>query len=536
VIRWVSVLAVSLAAEAAAVCPIVDTASDALVAPAGSLRECMELANVNPALRTITFVPSVFASRAIILAGALPAVTAPVRIEGPPGLRVIINGAATQDVTGFDVRSDDVSLVRLEVRNFRGGGGYGAGTAVFFHSVSRGRIEDCTISNNQGGGVLFEGSGGGHRITGSTISENDIAGIRWYGPGSCQTTRSAITDNVFRGNNVGNTSADDIAITFTGCIDVVGNTFEQNRYFGIRLTGASSNVLIAGNELSNATVGFFSGSRNNEVRGNRFVHDAGDALVIGDGNGSIDNRVVGNLFLGSTSAERALSVYNLSSTTRLFHNTVLGYRSTGIVVDELQAVDVRNNLFVDMPSAVTGPLGAGSTVESNGVFSVATPCAACDAGGWWVGDPGFVAPPGNLQLQSCRAGAIDRGVDLGALQPARAADGGRFWGLAPDLGAFETACAARVDDDAGVLDGGLIGAGVSDGGVPDAGADAGVDDAGIVVVGVVDAGVDAGGPDAGSPAVATRLLVGCGCSSDGSFALVVLALFALMRARPRRQP
>jgi hypothetical protein len=79
----------------------------------------MELANVNPALRTITFLPSVFASRAIILAGALPAVTAPVRIEGPPGLRVIINGAATQDVTGFDVRSDDVSLVRLEVRNFR---------------------------------------------------------------------------------------------------------------------------------------------------------------------------------------------------------------------------------------------------------------------------------------------------------------------------------------------------------------------------------------------------------------------------------
>ncbi len=527
--RISALLIIFLAKDALAVCPVVDTAADAPMAPTGSLRQCLLLANATPGRDVITFDPALFPAARIQLAAPLPSVTEAVRIEGPVGGRVVIDGAATVDATGFDVRADGVELVRLEVRGFRGAG-YGAGTGVFFRSVSRGVIEDCGLIGNQGGGVLFEGANGGHRLVNSTFEGNDVAGIRWYGPGTdCHAPRSTISGNVFRGNNPGNTSADDLAITFNGCIDVVENTFTQNRFFAVRLTGGASNVVIAGNEVLNATIGLFSGSRDNELRDNRFVHDAGDAIAIGDGNGSTNNRVVGNLFVGSGSAERGLYVYNLSSTTRVFHNTFSNYLRAGVVVDEVQTVDVRNNLFATMPAGVAGVTGPGSLVEFNGFSPGTRPCTDCDAGPSWFGDPGFVGPD-TLTLQACGAGAIDRGVDLGALQPARAADGGRFFGMAPDLGAFESPCAAREEPDAGV---------------PDAGADAGADDAGADAGAVADAGSppDAGfvvgPPDAGLPSPSPlRLNVGCGCGSTEWLAAGGFLVFLRRRStrRRRREP
>jgi hypothetical protein len=105
-------------------------------------------------------------------------------------------------------------------------------------------------------------------------------------------------------------------------------------------------------------------------------------------------------------------------------------------------------------------------------------------------DPGFSAPDaGDYTLGSCQSCAVDKGIDLGPDQPDvtyPASDAG-YWGAAPDLGAFESACGAPPS------------------------------------------GADAGGRDAGS---AARYAVGCACGFVPSFpTLLVLAVLVALLAR-----
>ncbi len=488
---------------ALAQCPRVSTTADDVAnVPAGSLRDCLVRANASASRDVITFEPSVGEIR---LRGALPPLEDPggLRIEGFPDAGVIIDGRDVPDIGGFDVRGD-VELVGLTVRNFRGGG-YGPGTAVFVRNDARVTVERCVITSNSGGGVLFQGLGGGQRIVDSVFSLNEVAGVRWYGPGTaCHAPRSVVARNRFQDNNRLGVSADDVFVSFQGCVDVIDNRFEGNSYLAMRLAGESTDVRVEGNTFIGSGLGIFTGARDNVVRDNVFDHDAGIGVTIGDGQGSTDNRVVGNVFR-TVGAGLGVYLYDRSSTTRLFHNTFIGYRTAAIRVDGLQLVDVRNNLFVDSVAGVLGPVGPGAIVDSNGFFGVPAPCVDCDAGNVIDAAPRFLKAPTDVRLEACGSGAVDRGVDLGAEQPLRGVDGGRFVGGAPDLGAFE---AAPCPPDAGPE--------VDAGAGPEP--DAGRRDAGAEV-------------DGGQPERAFR--VGCGCSSGPSGPWLWWGLALLARAGRR---
>jgi nitrous oxidase accessory protein NosD len=508
-------------------CPVVTTAADAVSpVPSGSLRDCLLQANASPAPDVITFDPAVFAPAEIRLVAALPALTDPggLRIDGAS--RVVIDGRDVPDVSGFDVQGV-VEVRGVTIQGFRGAG-YGAGTAVFVRNDARLSIERSVIRGNSGGGILFQGTGSGHRIADNLITGNDIAGVRWYGPGTpCHAPRSVITRNVFRENNPAGLSADDVFVSFQGCLDVTDNRFEGNRFFGLRVAGGTTDLLVARNEFQGAPVGVFAGSRDNVFRDNLFEHDAGQGIAIGDGQGSTNNRVVGNVFR-TGAADVGLYVYDRSSTTRVFHNTFVGYRGAAVQVDGLQVVEVRNNLFVDSDAGVLGPVGAGSIIDTNGVFGVTTACVSCDAGAVVEGAPGFVNAPTDLRLTPCVALAIDRGVDLGVEQPARGADGGPFNGLAPDLGAFEAA--ACPGGDAGVVDAGLADAGsLGDAGVEPL--DGGPGDAGHADAGLLDAGARSMEPR--GPPPTSVFSVGCGCGGvpAGALCWILWCVLAVRRAR-----
>jgi hypothetical protein len=139
-----------------------------------------------------------------------------------------------------------------------------------------------------------------------------------------------------------------------------------------------------------------------------------------------------------------------ASSCAVYHNTVHANGADGIVVTG--GAVVRNNL-----STGNGGYGiriaSGSPAESdNGVPGTSTnPAnalgrsnAALDASDLDI-DPEYGnAGSGDFTLNECTSLAINTGLDLGAEQPDMNGAAGGLWnGPAPDMGAFESSCAAQ---------------------------------------------------------------------------------------------
>lgn len=165
-----------------------------------------------------------------------------------------------------------------------------------------------------------------------------------------------------------------------------------------------------------------------------------------------------------------MQAYNGGDGTRVINNTF--HRSEGNAVrvePGVLRVRVQNNIFSGHQRAVFD-LREPTVLLSNNdyVDNSAGECGGCALGnGNLFVAPSFVnpdAPNDDYRLTECTSPLIDRGVDLGVSQPdlTDPADGVRFFGPAPDMGALESGCG-------GAADGGVImppdgGAG-ADGGV-----------------------------------------------------------------------
>lgn len=431
-----------------AVCPVVTTTASS---GAGSLRECITLANANTGHDTITFDAAVFNPGTIVLDASLPALDDPAgaTIDGANAAQVIIDGAAFGGGTGFRLNAGNNQLRNLTVRGFLGGG-FGSGAAVWIRSGSTGNtLANTVLEDNQGEAVVFDGSNAGNHITDNVLRRNGSFGVLLRSSQAPCTQKNVIARNVIADNGALRGS-DGIYIVGSSCVDVLENTLSGSDNDALRLAASTTSVFIYRNvfrDNPNEGVGIFSGSVGNRVSFNTFKNNGTVAILVGD-TATVDNIIEGNLIVGTNGT--GIRLYGGSDGARVVHNTVA--RNTGAGVDigaGVTRVRVQNNIFEGNGGQGLNIAALDTVVDHNLFFSnqggdcVGSPCAP--GTGNQSCAPAFTAPAmDDFSLAGCANCAIDTGLDLGPEQPdlTPADDGGTFYGTAPDLGAFESACGA----------------------------------------------------------------------------------------------
>jgi hypothetical protein len=535
--RWLVVVSLLPGSAWAAICTVTTTADSSSNPPAGSLRACIQQANATAGFDEIVFDPAVFSPGIIVVVSQLPTLTDPagVLIDGGDAQYVIIDGTSTSNSAGLRLSSDNNTVRNLTVRNFSGLG-FGAGSGIYIDAGGvTNTFSHLHLYANTGGGMFLEGAKSGTVIRDSRLWDNGFAGVRVIGNSSPCDQRIQIVANHFHDNNA-RPSTDDLMITSTACVDVRANRFERNDYYGLRLVNpATVDAQVVGNTFVDAKIGIFSGARRNRIAFNRIEGNSGTAIAVGD-TGSADNLVEGNQLVGTI--RRGLYLYAGADRTLVFHNTFYGHTEAAVAAESVSDLRLHNNLLVGNGTGLDAILDLTWTVSHNGYFQNATDCSfdcAAELGAFF-GDPGLAQPPADLSLGSCAAGAVDRGLDLGSLQPDLTGpdDDVRFHGQAPDLGALESNCPFR-DPDAGTPDAGTLDAGRLDAGRLDAGTlDAGIPDGGDLEPPAPDAGVGPEGPLLSPAHFEVRCGCGAGPAGAGAVLLGVLGLLLRRARRPAR--
>lgn len=255
-----------------------------------------------------------------------------------------------------------------------------------------------------------------------------------------------------------------VGLRIQGCrdgIDLQGknnrvayNHIEASARAGI-LDSGTNNIVGPGNVVSKTQSGggiagiVAFGSANSRVIGNRVVDNQATGILI-DGNSPVSVEVVGNVVAHNVGPGIALARHqaNSSSANMIWHNTLYG-NGVGVWLGSDSRSDVRNNAFVaNVLFGLERREQALTTQDRNGYFANGAPCFACTPGpGSMVDvDPLFVAtrqqdfrlfyhaaPPAGFRSPYVDSGDASRPDVWDANGPAR----GDFWGLAPDIGAFE---------------------------------------------------------------------------------------------------
>jgi CSLREA domain-containing protein len=240
-----------------------------------TLRAAIQESNANAGTDTITFALGT-GTPTIAPLSALPAITAPVTIQGNTGgaTRIQLNGASIGSGShGFRLAAGSSgSLIRSFVINRC----TGTGTGIRIESANN-TIEDswigldsfggATVAGNGGGGVVISGaSATGNRIGGTavdvrnTISHNGANGVQ---------IDSGASSNRVEGNYIGTNPGANIASANSGD--------------GVAILGASTGNTIGGSATSPGT-----------TPGNVISGNSGDGIDI-SGAGTAGNLVQGNL-------------------------------------------------------------------------------------------------------------------------------------------------------------------------------------------------------------------------------------------------
>jgi CSLREA domain-containing protein len=343
---FAAALSISASDAAAQTTFVVNSAADGADTAAGNgvcaasggactLRAAIQEANASPGGDVIEFAIG-SGLQTIALSATLPAITAPVRIDGwtqpgyagSPLVDIDANGKGGLVVTG-----GGTTIRGLVLRNATGNGielTNGGGNVLEGNYVGM-APNGTTPSANTGHGVVVTNSSN-NRIGGTTIPQRNLisknigkgngGGIVLNGGGS----------NVIQGNFIGT--------------DITGMVEHPNEARGIAIIGSSNNLiggptpgagnLIAGNRATG--VRMLGGSNNNVVQRNYIginktvtqpiPNDRGVQIRDGDGNQVLDNLIIGNTYDG-------VLLWGASNT--LVSGNVIAYNGFGPIGDAQEA-------------------------------------------------------------------------------------------------------------------------------------------------------------------------------------------------------
>jgi CSLREA domain-containing protein len=337
--------AMLVAAPAQAAIIPVTTAADAVVPPAGSLREAILSANANAGPDQIEFAPGL---GTISLVADLPVITQTLNIIGPAGGGQEISIVSPNDtfVVGPGIA---FSLVNADIdtSNAMTGNGVNAnGSSVFLSNVS--------TLGYPGNGVVI--SDGDLNVTLSNLSNNGDAGVWFTGVGgddSIQITSSDLSNNEY-GARVNVAAGSDLvsffdveaklndsaglyvtAVNVTGQMGFSSLNLSENT-IGLQLSSNNSDSLlldVLAND--NLSVGLLIDDRDSAVKLNHVQSDR-NGLVSLPGTGA------GVFFTMATSA---VEIDDLSAigNRALFGGGVGVYTMTGVSTFDIADSEIRDN-------------------------------------------------------------------------------------------------------------------------------------------------------------------------------------------------
>jgi hypothetical protein len=342
----------------------------------GSLRAAIEAANADPDLDLITFAIPGEGPFVIGVGSPLPAITAPVNIDGrsQPGYA----GSPLVELDGGELSGDGLtiaatgagSVVRgLAIAGFPGEGiqiNGGGGNVIQANHVG---AADDDSSANGGNGILIVNSpnntiGGASAALRNVVSGNGGEGIRIDGAVS--------TGNVIRGNYVGlgasgasdvGNSASGIYLRRAGANSVIGNVISGNDGFSaVAICGGPT---ICGGGEDTGPVGDADG---NVVQGNRIGTSADGLTAIPNAGYGVSVDGASNTIVGGIGAGQGNVIYNNALGVSVFNAPASGnpIRGNRIAANVGLGIDLRTTEFaVGLTPNDAGDGDAGSNGLQN---------------------------------------------------------------------------------------------------------------------------------------------------------------------------
>ncbi len=205
---------------------------------------------------------------------------------------------------------------------------------VEFWNVSNSRVENCTISSNNGYGIYLEFSIG-NTITGNTISDNN-RGV---------SLRSS-SSNILSGNTISNNKYG-VSIEYSCNNIFIYNKVFSNNWIGVYLEHSCNNTLSGNTIFNNNGYGVdLDSSRNNTLIGNTFIHDG--LVAWHSYNNTVENNTVNGRALVylenqiNVVVENAGQVIAINSENITVRNSNLSYTDTGVEFLKVRNSKVEN--------------------------------------------------------------------------------------------------------------------------------------------------------------------------------------------------
>jgi len=408
------------------------------------------------------------------------------------GNAILADGLTVDGVANAEIRELAVNSFGQVGITIKGAGVSAA--KICGNYIGTDAIGENALANTGRGMSVTEGSN--HEIGGILIGEGNLIS----GNGEQGIRISSSNDNNVRGNKIGTDRTASLPIpnvntglgiqgtadntTVGGASAAARNIISANLTEGIKISGTATNVFIYGNTIGTGALGTELGLGNDD--GIEVNSTAGSPGVVvggyqsGEGNLIAENTDVGldvkspeTQVLGNSirdngregvisAAADVLIAANLSANggrdgvklntgstnNEVYQNTIHGNAEDGIEVVGTGAL-IMNNIITGSTGYGVNLNGGSMTESYNNITDAVTNPSngsgqsnvALDANDQSA-DPMFVnAGAGDFSLSECTSPSIDAGINLDASQPdMNGVDPGNFNGLAPDQGAFETAC------------------------------------------------------------------------------------------------
>lgn len=376
-LKWILILLLASAGSAIAATFTVTTTNNA---GPGSLRQAMNDANTNGSSDEIVFNIPGDGVHAISLATELPALLAPVSINGytQPGsspntlansnnaaIRIVVDGSSAGSLAnGLILQSSNCTVRGLVISKFGGSG-------ILVDSGSHSNVVAGNFIGTDHTGAITRGNtsngiwvkysdgntiGGSQPADANILSGNDPYGIEIVG-GSGNIIRGNFVGSSANGNSGLPNRSGGLLIYLGGFNEILGNVISSNASSGIQIS--SDDNIIQGNviglnarrtaSLGNVNHGVMIDGLGNLVggstagAGNWIAHNTRHGVVIA-GSGSMGNSVLGN---------------------SIFTNGALGIdlNDDGVTTNDVNDADMGPNALQNYPALSSAHRGTSTTIR-----------------------------------------------------------------------------------------------------------------------------------------------------------------------------